>query len=52
VVRPAVAFQAALFAGAVEEKKRTEVVVLDRTSGELWNQDRREGEGHDDQNDL
>ena len=46
------AFQEALFPGAVEEKKRTEVAVLDRTSGDRWNQDRMEGEGHYDQNDL
>jgi hypothetical protein len=52
VVRQAVAFQEALFPGAVEEKKRTEVAVLDRTSGDRWNQDRMEGAGHDDQNDL
>jgi hypothetical protein len=52
VVRQAVAFQEALFPGAVEGKKRPEVAVLDRTSGDLWNQDRREGEGHYDQNDL
>ena len=51
-MRQAVAFQEALFPGAVEEKKRTEVVVLDRTSGDRWNQDRREGEGPYDQNDL
>jgi hypothetical protein len=31
VVRQAVAFQEALFPGGVEEKKRTEVAVLDRT---------------------
>jgi hypothetical protein len=47
-----VAFQEARFPGAVEEKKRIEVVVLDRTSGDRWHPDRREGEGHYDQNDL
>jgi hypothetical protein len=52
VVRQAAAFQEALFPGAVEEKKRTEVAVLDRTSGDRWIHDRMEGEGHDDQNDL
>ena len=51
-MRQAVAFPEALFPGAVEERKRTEVVVLDRTSGDLWYQDRREGEGPYDQNDL
>jgi hypothetical protein len=52
VVRPAVAFQEALFPGAVEEKKRIEVAVLDRTSGDRWNQERMQGEGHYHQNDL
>jgi hypothetical protein len=52
VVRQAVAFQEALLPGAVEEKKRTVVAVLDRTSGDRWNQDWMEGEGHYDQNDL
>jgi hypothetical protein len=52
VVRPAAAFQETLFPGAGEKKKRTEVGVIDRTSGDRWNQDRMEGEGHDDQNDL
>jgi hypothetical protein len=52
VVRQVVAFEEALFPGAVEEKTRTEVVVLDRTSGDRWNQDRMEGEGPYDQNDL
>jgi hypothetical protein len=45
-----VAFQEALFPGAAEEKKKTEVAVLDRTSGDRWHQDRREGEGPYDQN--
>jgi len=52
VVRKAVAFQEALFPGAVEEKKKTEVVVLDRTSGDLWNQHRMEGERPYEKNDL
>jgi hypothetical protein len=51
VVRQA-AFQEALFPGGVEGKKRSEVVVLHRTRGDRWNQDRMEGEGHYEQNDL
>jgi len=46
-----VAFQEALFPGAVEEKKRTEVVVLAEQWGPVESR-RMEGEGHYDQNDL